>query len=111
MKKFSLVIGRFQPPHLGHFKIIQTLLDEGKNVTIGLRDADLGENNPYGYEEREAKFKERFADEIEDDRIRFACLDDITEVVYGRNVGYNIREIKLPPEIEAISATQIRKQL
>ena len=33
--KYSLFIGRYQPFHKGHHKLIQTVLDEGKNVCIG----------------------------------------------------------------------------
>jgi hypothetical protein len=31
--------------------------------------------------------------------------------VYGRDVGYNIEQVKLAAEIQAISATQKRKEL
>jgi hypothetical protein len=34
----------------------------------------------------------------------------VSSVVYGRKVGYKIRKIKLPPNIEKISATKIRKK-
>ena len=33
----------------------------------------------------------------------------VSEVVYGRKVGYKIRKIKLSKKIENISATKIRK--
>ena len=33
----------------------------------------------------------------------------MSEVVYGRKVGYKIRKIKLSQNIEKISATNIRK--
>ena len=35
----------------------------------------------------------------------------VSEVVYGRKVGYKIRKIKLSKKIEDISATKIRKKL
>ena len=35
----------------------------------------------------------------------------VSEVVYGRKVGYKIRKIKLAKEIENISATKIRKKM
>ena len=35
----------------------------------------------------------------------------VSEVVYGRMVGYKIRNIKLSKKIEKISATQIRKKI
>ena len=38
-------------------------------------------------------------------------LPNITNIVYGRDVGYKIEQVKLGDEIEAISATQKRKDL
>ena len=35
----------------------------------------------------------------------------VSEVVYGRKVGYNFRRVKLSKSIEKISATKIRKKL
>jgi hypothetical protein len=36
---------------------------------------------------------------------------NITNIVYGRDVGYKIEQVKLGDEIEAISATQKRKEM
>jgi hypothetical protein len=36
---------------------------------------------------------------------------NITNIVYGRDVGYKIEQVKLGDEIEAISATEKRKQM
>jgi threonine synthase len=36
---------------------------------------------------------------------------NITGVYYGRDVGYKVEQIHLAPEIENISATEIRKQM
>jgi hypothetical protein len=38
-------------------------------------------------------------------------LPNITNIVYGRDVGYKIEQVELAPEIQAISATQKRKEL
>jgi hypothetical protein len=38
-------------------------------------------------------------------------VPNITNICYGRGVGYKIEEIELPKEIQEISATKIRKQL
>jgi hypothetical protein len=38
-------------------------------------------------------------------------LPNITNIVYGRDVGYKIEQVKLGDEIEVISATQKRKEL
>jgi len=40
--------------------------------------------------------------------VKIIKIPDISNIVYGRKVGWDIREIKLDKEIEAISATSIR---
>ena len=108
--KYSLVIGRFQclPPHQGHLRLIRKVLDEGKNVLIALRKEDGSKDNPYTQLEREIAFKKFFKKEIKEGRIKIIWIDDIEEVVYGRKVGWDVREIKLDKDTEKISATKIR---
>ena len=38
-------------------------------------------------------------------------VPNVTHICYGRDVGYSIEEIKLPPKVEEISATKIREKL
>jgi hypothetical protein len=38
-------------------------------------------------------------------------VPNITNICYGRGVGYKIEEIVLPKEIQEISATKIRKEM
>lgn len=111
-KEFSLLIGRWQclPPHKGHISLIKNVLDEGKNVCIGLREADGGEKNPYNFKERRQAFEKIFEEEINKDRVRILEMPNILEVVHGRKVGWDIREIKLDKETENISATKIREK-
>ena len=102
----SLVIGRYQPFHDGHKALIQKLLDEGKNVCVAIRDTIISEDNPYSYEQRKQMIEKVFQDKIE-----IIKIPDIEEIVYGRKVGWGIRQIHLSKEIEDISATKIRKSL
>jgi len=112
-KQYSLVLGRFQciPPHKGHQELIRTLLREGKNVLIALRKEDGTEKNPYTIEERKKAFEQIFKKEIEEGRVKIIGIEDVVEVVFGRAPGWKIREIRLSPELEKISATEIRKRL
>jgi len=111
-KIYSLVIGRFQiiPPHKGHLTLIDTLLKEGKNVCIALRDTNVDEKNPYDFNKRHNAFYNIYKDYIKKGIVKIIKIPDIEDVVYGRKVGWGIREIKLAPEIEAISGTKLRKQ-
>jgi hypothetical protein len=38
-------------------------------------------------------------------------VPNITNIVYGRDVGYKVEQVKLGDDIEAISATQKRKEM
>jgi len=104
---YSLFIGRWQPFHAGHKKLIDTVLAEGKNVCIAMRDTKMNKENPYTTKERKKFIRLVFPDK---DRVKIITIPDITEVVYGRGVGYGIREIKMPADVEAISATKIRAE-
>ena len=44
-------------------------------------------------------------------RIKITLAPNITQICYGRTVGYKITKIKLPNNIERVSATNIRKKL
>lgn len=100
----SLLIGRWQPLHDGHVKFIRSVLNEGKKVVVAMRDTKKDKKNPYTLEERRAMLIKAFGDEIE-----IISVPDIKEVVYGRDVGYGIREVKLDPYTEGISATKWRE--
>lgn len=103
--KYSLFIGRWQPFHEGHKKLIQTVLDEGKNVCVAIRDTEISDKNPYTAGERKNMITRAFAG---NSHVRVIIIPDIEDVVYGRDVGWGIREIRLDPNTEAISGTKIR---
>jgi len=100
----SLMIGRFQPFHNGHRAMVEKLLEEGKEPLIAIRDTEFSEDNPFSAYERRRMIHNIFGDTVET-----VVIPDIDEVVYGRKVGWGIREITLDKEIQTISATAIRK--
>lgn len=108
--KYSFYIGRFQPLHDGHKAIIRGMLEEGKNVCVAIMNTDKSEKNPYGWWERVQMIKEAFGSQVESGRIKIEKIPAIDEVVYGRTVGYDIRQVHLSKELESISATKIRRQ-
>ena len=71
------------------------------------------EKNPFDY----AFVKDRIIKDLEAEGFKFKqdflvnLVPNITEIVYGRDVGYKINKIELPNEIESISATKIREEL
>lgn len=106
--KTSLFIGRWQVPelHEGHKALIQTAIDDGNHVVVGIRDTDLDESNPYPVYVRHQAIRKAFGHSV--GVVVIPDRDCDLEVCIGRNVGYDVRQIDLPPELEAISGTAIR---
>jgi nicotinamide-nucleotide adenylyltransferase len=52
--RYSLVIGRFQPLHLGHMDVIRKCADESDHLTIGIGSAQYSHtvDNPFSAGER-----------------------------------------------------------
>ncbi len=106
--KYSYFIGRYQPLHKGHIKLIKTVLNEGKKVLIALRKTGVNKENPYSTSERIKMFWKAFENEMMEGTIKVIEIPDIEEICYGRKVGWGMREIKLDKKTEGISASKIR---
>ena len=103
------MLGRWQPWHDGHQMLFEKSLEKTGQVIIMVRDTPRDDSNPFNFEDVKkrieqalVKFKNKF------DIIK---VPNITNICYGRGVGYKIEEIVLPKQIQEISATNIRKQL
>ena len=103
---YSLFIGRWQPFHGGHKALIQTALDRKKKVCVAIRDTKVSKDDPYTAKERKKMIKKAFPGHD----IKTVVIPDIDEVLYGRGVGYDIKEVILPHKIQAISGTDIRNK-
>lgn len=106
--KYSLFIGRFQPFHNGHRAQIDKLLSEGKNVCIAIRRTEHSESDPYPAMDRFKMIRTAYP-AYAFPNVEVIIIPDIEEVVYGRDVGYKIREVRLDEDTESISATKIRE--
>jgi len=105
-KPTTLMLGRYQPWHEGHQALLEKAYERTEQVVVGVRDTQgTSEKDPMSYEE--------VADRIRaESRSSFVVkMPNITNIVYGRDVGYKIEQIDLGAEVHAISATQKRKEL
>jgi cytidyltransferase-like protein len=105
-KPTTLMLGRYQPWHEGHQALLEKAYERTEQVVVGVRDTQgTSEKDPMSYEE--------VADRIRaESRSSFVVkMPNITNIVYGRDVGYKIEQINLGAEVHAISATQKRKEL
>jgi len=111
-KKFTLMVGRWQPLHEGHLYLFRKRIEAGENVLVAIRDVEKDEKNPYSVFEVKNFFycNEETFKWIVTGRMKVIIIDDIDCIAYGRNVGYRVEQMDVPPEIAAISATEIRAQ-
>jgi len=109
-KPAALMLGRYQPWHDGHRALFMEALEMEGYVVIGVRDTHgLGDKNPFTFAEVKARIEESLSAFV--GRFEIRRLPNITNIVYGRDVGYRITRVDLRPEVERISATQIRAKL
>ena len=62
------------------------------------------------YDPNKKNIEERLNPEFEG-RFKIMLVPNVTNICYGRGVGYKIEEIVLPEEIQKISATKIRAKM
>lgn len=105
----GVMIGRYQPFHDGHAALAEKILDKHPLLTVMVRSMPRSEKNPFGIEEIESRVLERLKQYGH--RVRVESVPNVAGVYYGRDVGYNVEHIELPPEIQAISATKIREEM
>lgn len=104
----ALQLGRYQPWHEGHEALKNEAHKRTEQVLIGVRNTyGTSEKDPFTYEEVAKRIKE----ESKQSNYLLMRLPNITNIVYGRDVGYKIEQIDLPADIQAISATQKRKEM
>ena len=107
-KPTTLMLGRYQPWHEGHHALYFEAEKRTNQVMLGVRNTKgTSDKDPLSFDQ--VKF---YIDK--DPAMSNALiirLPNITNIVYGRDVGYKIEQVELAPEIQAISATQKRKEM
>ena len=74
-----------------------------------VRDVEGLDDNPFGFEEIERMITSDLQEY--GNRSKVIRVPNITDICYGRDVGYNIQEVDLDSEIKNISASKIREKL
>jgi cytidyltransferase-like protein len=103
----ALFVGRYQPFHLGHLRLIEEGLRRVGQVCIAVRDTHgVDAENPLTF----FAVKQRIESALSAYGGRFVviALPNITDVFYGRDVGYNVERIVLDQATEGISSTKMR---
>tara|TARA_R110000822_G_scaffold95919_4_gene218819 strand:- start:2563 stop:2919 length:357 start_codon:yes stop_codon:yes gene_type:complete len=108
-KPTAMMLGRWQPWHQGHQMLFEKSLEKTGQVIIMVRDTPRDDSNPFGFEEVKARIEKALVDFT--GKFNIIKVPNITNICYGRGVGYKIEEIILPQQIQEISATKIREEL
>jgi cytidyltransferase-like protein len=104
----ALFIGRYQPFHDGHRRLIEEGLRRVGQVCIAVRDTHgIDAKNPLPFFAVKQRIETALSAYV--GRFVVVSVPNITDVLYGRDVGYNVERIVLDEATEAISATRLRK--
>ena len=113
------MLGRWQPWHDGHQALFKRCIKKTGQVIIQVRDvkgASGGKNqddNPFDWDAvckniENALHKDSFKRGV---HYEIMLVPNITNISYGRNVGYVFEKETFDETISSISATKIRKKL
>jgi hypothetical protein len=104
----TLMLGRYQPWHEGHHALYDEAGKRTDQVMLGVRHTQgTSPKDPLSFDE----VKHYINQDPHMSAAMVVKLPNITNIVYGRDVGYKVEQVKLGDEIEAISATQKRKEM
>ena len=118
-KPTVLLLGRWQPWHEGHLALFERALAKTGQVVIQVRDVkdssggEGQEDNPFSFEQISEDIIKKLSKSgytINEDYI-IQLVPNITNISYGRGVGYKIEQESFDSKTESISATDIRKSL
>lgn len=91
---FSVFIGRFQPFHQGHLKVVREGLTQSNQLIILVGSAHAARNvrNPWAFDEREAMIRGALSD-AENARVRIVPLMDVmyNDEAWVRNVQATVQ--------------------
>jgi len=104
------MLGRWQPFHDGHYALFEEIVKITGQVCIQIRDVQGVDDNPFDFETVKKNI-EKILNLKYKNRFKIMLVPNITNISYGRGVGYKIEEIELPEKIQKISATKIRAKM
>ena len=108
-KPTAQMLGRWQPFHDGHYTLFKEIIKKTGQVCIQIRDVQGVDDNPFDFETVKRNIFEALKDYK--NRIQVTLVPNITNICYGRGVGYKIEEIVLDEKTQQISATKIREKM
>ena len=108
-KPTAQMLGRWQPWHNGHQKLFEETIKKTGQVFIMVRDVQGIDDNPFDFNTVKNNIEKALMDFK--NRFKVVLVPNITNICYGRGVGYKIEEIILDKKTQEVSATKIRKKM
>ena len=113
------MLGRWQPWHKGHQELFKRCIQKTGQVIIQVRDVegasggDGQDDNPFCWDTVCKNIEENLLlDNYKRGKdYEIMLVPNITNISYGRGVGYKFEEEVFEEEISSISATKIRASL
>ena len=110
-KETVQLLGRWQPWHPGHRALFDKAIAKTGQVIIQVRDCQgWNGSNPFAFDQVKS-FIKRDLDPVYQGQYQIMLVPNITEIVYGRDVGYKITQETFSDDVHAISSTKIRREL
>ena len=103
-------LGRYQPFHEGHKALIVEGIRRVGQACIAVRNTQgIDEKNPFDFEYVRARIEHGLREY--QGRFVVVPVPNISNIFYGRDVGYTIERIDLDTALEGVSATEARRKL
>ena len=110
-KETVQMLGRWQPWHPGHRALFDRAIAKTGQVVIQIRDCQgWNGSNPFAANQVKDLIK-RDLDPLYQGQYEIQLVPNVTNITYGRDVGYKIEQEVFDDATHAISATKIRKQM
>ena len=106
----AFMLGRYQPFHNGHERLFEKSLERVDQVLIAVKNVHGIGDNPFKFSQVKKTINKRLYKNFKY-RYKVVSFPNITNIFYGRKVGYNLEKINLDKKIQNISGTKIRKYL
>ena len=110
-KETVQMLGRWQPWHSGHRALFDRAIAKTGQVVIQIRDCQgWNGSNPFAANQVKDLIK-RDLDPLYQGQYEIQLVPNVTNITYGRDVGYKIEQESFDDATHAISATKIRKEM
>ena len=110
-KETVQMLGRWQPWHSGHRALFDRAIAKTGQVVIQIRDCQgWNGSNPFAANQVKDLIK-RDLDPLYQGQYEIQLVPNVTNITYGRDVGYKIEQEVFDDATHAISATKIRKEM